>query len=62
MRDPLTGMLTRLTLKYSLLQEMTRNKRHRYNCCIAIINQNKFKYINDEWGHHIEDRVFVTTA
>jgi diguanylate cyclase (GGDEF)-like protein len=62
MRDPLTGTLTRLTLKSTLLQEMNRSKRHLHDCAIALIDQNKFKHINDEWGHHTGDRVLITTA
>ena len=62
MRDPLTGTLTRLTLKSTLLQEMNRSKRHLHDCSIALIDQNKFKYINDEWGHHTGDKVLITTA
>lgn len=62
MRDPLTGTLTRLTLNSSLLQEMSRGKRYLHDCSIALIDQNKFKYINDEWGHHTGDRVLITTA
>lgn len=62
MRDPLTGTLTRLTLKSSLLQEMSRSKRHQHDCAIALIDQNKFKYINDEWGHHTGDKVLIATA
>ncbi len=62
MRDPLTGTLTRLTLKSCLSQELTRSKRHQQDCAIALIDQDKFKYINDEWGHQIGDEVLVKTA
>ena len=62
MRDPLTGTLTRLTLKSTLLQELNRSKRHMHDCSIALLDQNKFKYINDKWGHHTGDKVLITTA
>lgn len=62
MRDPLTGALTRLTLKSSLLEELNRNKRHQHACTIALIDQNKFKKINDDWGHVIGDQVLANTA
>ncbi len=62
MRDPLTGALTRLTLKSCLSQEMTRSKRHQQACTIALIDQDKFKSINDEWGHHTGDKVLIVTA
>ncbi|MES2546549.1 MAG: GGDEF domain-containing protein [Pseudomonadota bacterium] len=62
MRDPLTGTLTRLTLKSTLLQEMNRSKRHLHDCSIALIDHNKFKDINDEWGHHTGDKVLIVTA
>ncbi len=62
MRDPLTGALTRLTLKSSLLLELNRNKRHQHACTIALIDQNEFKKINDEWGHNVGDKVLMNTA
>lgn len=62
MRDPLTGALTRLTLKSSLLLELNRNQRHQRTCTIALIDHNKFKKINDEWGHHVGDQVLMNTA
>lgn len=62
MRDPLTGALTRLTLKSNLAREIQRNKRHHNNCSIVLIDQNKFKKINDEWGHNVGDRVLMNTA
>lgn len=62
MRDPLTGALTRLTLKSSLLQELNRSKRHQHACSIALIDQHKFKKINDDWGHNVGDQVLASTA
>jgi len=62
MRDPLTGALTRLTLKSSLLQELNRSKRHQHACSIALIDQHKFKKINDDWGHNVGDQVLANTA
>lgn len=62
MRDPLTGALTRLTLKSSLLQELNRSKRHQHACSIALIDQHKFKKINDDWGHNVGDQVLADTA
>lgn len=62
MRDPLTGALTRLTLKSNLLLELTRSQRHQHACTIALIDQNEFKKINDEWGHNVGDKVLMNTA
>ncbi|HEY0561915.1 MAG TPA: GGDEF domain-containing protein [Methylophilus sp.] len=62
MRDPLTGALTRLTLSSTLLQELNRSKRYQHASTIALIDQDKFKQINDEWGHNIGDKVLVNTA
>lgn len=62
MRDPLTGALTRLTLKSCLLQEFTRSTRHQHPCTIAIVDQDKFKKINDQWGHSTGDMVLINTA
>jgi diguanylate cyclase (GGDEF)-like protein len=62
MRDPLTGTLTRLSLKTSLAQEQLRASRLNQVCSIALLDQDAFKKINDCHGHNIGDRVLLITA
>ena len=62
MRDALTGARSRLTLKASLAHEHNRAERQRYPCTIALLDHDKFKKINDHWGHNVGDVVLAETA
>lgn len=62
MRDPLTGARTRLTLNICLLKELKKTRRYKEHCCIALIDHNDFKAINDRWGHVTGDQVLINTA
>ncbi len=61
-RDALTGSWTRLTMHTSLMNELKRAERHGHHCCIALLDQNKFKQINDVYGHATGDKVLIETA
>lgn len=62
MRDSLTGAWTRLTLNTSLFQALKHAVKHQEPCCIALLDQDKFKQINDRWGHVVGDQVLAKTA
>lgn len=62
MRDSLTGAWSRLTLQAHLTQELKRYKRYQTPCSIVLLDQNKFKSINDRWGHITGDQVLAKTA
>lgn len=62
MRDSLTGAWSRLTLQAHLTQELKRYKRYLTPCTIVLLDQNKFKSINDRWGHVTGDQVLAKTA
>jgi diguanylate cyclase (GGDEF)-like protein len=62
MRDALTGAWSRLTLKTSLMQELHRIGRQQSPSTIALLGQDKFKEINDQWGHNAGDAVLAETA
>lgn len=62
LRDPLTGARTRLTLKSSLQLELQRAQRQGLSCSLAMLDQNTFKQINDQWGHAAGDLVLAKTA
>lgn len=68
MRDALTGAWSRLTLKASLTQALHRAKRENHDkrehhpCSIALLDHDKFKQINDQWGHNAGDEVLAETA
>jgi diguanylate cyclase (GGDEF)-like protein len=60
--DPLTGLHNRYYLNQVLAQEVKRSKR--YNHCLAflMIDVNRFKEINDRYGHHVGDEVLQAIA
>jgi diguanylate cyclase (GGDEF)-like protein len=61
-RDFLTGTWTRLKLQSCLSQALEYVKQHEVACSIVLLDQNKFKLINDEWGHVTGDEVLIKTA
>ena len=62
MRDTLTGALTRLTLMRNLDLQLENAKQSSQPACIALLDQNDFKVINDQYGHVIGDSTIATTA
>ena len=62
MRDPLTGAWTRLSLSLCLAEELYIAKRHGLPSTLALLDQDEFKTINDQWGHVTGDKVLAETA
>lgn len=62
MHDALTGAWSRLTLKASLTQELHRVSREHHPSTIALLDHDKFKQINDQWGRNAGDEVLAETA
>lgn len=62
LHDPLTGLGNRLLLKNHLEQALHR--RDRRGTCMAVLfgDVDRFKEINDAWGHEVGDRVLVEVA
>lgn len=57
MRDSLTGLLNHSSTKRYLDIEVARAKRQNHRLAFAMIDIDKFKAINDTYGHHTGDRV-----
>lgn len=55
--DGLTGLMARQFFLQQAHVELERAERFRQNLCIAMIDIDRFKSINDEYGHHIGDEV-----
>jgi diguanylate cyclase (GGDEF)-like protein len=58
-RDPLTGTLNRQALLECLERERTRHDRTGQPFCVAMLDVDHFKKINDGHGHPVGDRVLV---
>lgn len=58
-RDPLTGMYNRRYLYETLPREIARSERSGSPMCVAILDMDNFKSINDTFGHAAGDHVLV---
>lgn len=53
--DPLTGALNRKGLEEILAREMARQKRRGSRLCVALLDVDNFKLLNDTYGHATGD-------
>ena len=60
--DPLTGLANRLLLVDRFQLAMQHAKRSRKQFAVLMVDLNKFKGINDTYGHAAGDTVLVTVA
>lgn len=58
-RDPLTGAESRIGMLTKLRELLALVKRRVQSCCIAIMDLDHFKDINDTHGHLIGDQVLI---
>lgn len=56
-QDFLTGLLTRTAFQSSFDQEISRATRHNHNISMIFFDLDKFKNINDTYGHLAGDEV-----
>ncbi len=61
-RDPLTGAVNRLVLADRMAQAFARQRRHGSRILVALIDVDRFKAINDTYGHDAGDEVLITIA
>ena len=60
--DPLTGLFNRYTLRSILDSEICRARRYKHPIGILMIDVNRFKEINDRFGHAAGDTVLQAVA
>jgi len=60
--DYLTGLYNRRKVIELLDYEMSLAKRHGFDLCVAILDLDYFKKVNDVFGHDIGDQVLVLFA
>lgn len=61
-RDSLTGLLNHTNLKQRLEHEVQRSRRIGTHLAFAMIDIDKFKSVNDTYGHLTGDRVLKSLA
>ena len=63
LHDPLTGLANRVLFLDRLTQTMARlRRRPDRNFAVVFVDLDRFKQINDAWGHAAGDRLLLTVA
>jgi len=62
MRDPLTGVLNRVSLNDTLDSAIDQHREHREPTTLLAIDVDYFKQVNDSLGHDVGDRVLRDVA
>lgn len=62
MHDPLTALFNRQHMQSLLERECDRHQRSSTGFCVALIDLDHFKAINDQHGHPVGDQVLVGFA
>lgn len=60
--DPLTGAITRASLLTRLREQQALAQRGVESCCVAMMDLDHFKRVNDSYGHPAGDRVLALAA
>lgn len=60
--DPLTGLLNRRRFDQLVTKELRRSKRYGHSCAVLMVDLDKFKPINDEYGHAAGDAMLILLA
>ena len=60
--DPLTGLLNRRVMEAILKREFARSKRYRVPLSLVFVDVDKFKQVNDTYGHDTGDELLKYLA
>lgn len=61
-RDPLTGLPNHRHFQERLSEEVSRARRHGRSLALALIDIDRFRRVNERFGHEAGDRVLVTIS
>lgn len=59
-KDPLTGTGNRLALDEKMFELIEMNKRNNQPFSVVMIDADRFKSINDQYGHAVGDQVLIS--
>ncbi|PCK07029.1 MAG: hypothetical protein COA42_16330 [Alteromonadaceae bacterium] len=62
MLDQLTGLYNRNYLFRSIPEKISESIRHKYDSCLLVVDIDKFKLVNDTYGHAVGDKVLTAVA
>ncbi len=62
LQDALTGLPNRVSFEQHLDQGLIQAKRHGWGLAVLFIDIDKFKSINDSYGHDLGDKVLLMVA
>ncbi|MCM2284418.1 MAG: diguanylate cyclase [Desulfobacula sp.] len=62
LQDALTGLPNRISFQQGLDHGLIQAKRHGWGLAVLFIDIDKFKNINDSYGHDMGDQVLVMVA
>lgn len=60
--DQLTGSLNRRGLDDAFARELARAERRKYPLCVAMLDLDNFKILNDTFGHSAGDEALIQTV
>lgn len=60
--DALTGIPNRMHFESRIVQEINRCQREGKTLCLALVDVDHFKKINDQYGHDVGDKMLVHIA